>query len=252
MRLESEREGEPTGARRDADASGGATSSTGLNDIPDYENYDYRAQWADRSIVDRAEKELVLGLLEGRRDCLELGGGFGRITAVLEPRFAEVVMADYSNRSLRSARGSLTKAMITRCDIRVLPFSDGSFGSAVAIRVLHHIEDLRVLIGELVRVCRDGAVVVFAVPNPLLGRYQGVGQNHKVLIGKWNHKAYAHSLEEYAHPQMTLVEVRGSGIFDNRVGRRLNGFPSLSKFDILTSRVWMIKPVIFLKYRIHK
>ena len=229
-----------------------AIGSTGLNDIPDYENYDYKAQWADRSIVDRAEKELIVGLLKGKRECLELGGGFGRITAALEPSFSEVVMTDYSNRSLRAAQGSLTKALITRCDIRMLPFRDDSFGSAIAVRVLHHIKNLQQLIGELVRVCRDGATVVFAVPNPLLGRYQGIGQNHKVLIGKWNHVAYAHSLEEYGHPQLTLVEVRGSGIFDNRIGRRLNGFPNLSKFDVLTSRVWLFKPVIFLKYRIDK
>jgi len=225
---------------------------TGLNDIPDYENYDYQAQWADRSIVDRAEKELIVGLLQGRRECLELGGGFGRITAALEPSFADVVMTDYSSRSLRSANGSLTKAMIMRCDIRTLPFRGNSFDSAIAIRVLHHIKDLGQLIGELVRVCRDGAIVVFAVPNPLLSRYQGIGQNRKVLVGKWNHVAYSHTLEEYRHPQLTLVEVRGSGIFDNRVGRGLKRYPSLSKVDVLTSRFWQIKPVIFLKYRIDK
>ena len=249
--FEPRREGASTQARQNVGVLR-ETADLSLNDIPDYENYDYQAQWAGRSIADRAEKELIVGLLQGRRECLELGGGFGRVTAALETSFEEVVMADYSVRSLRGAQGNLSKAMILRCDIRKLPFSRDSFDSAIAVRVLHHIKNLGQLIGELIRVCRDRAFVVFVVPNPLLGRYQGIGQNHKVLLGKWNHVAHAHALEEYGHPQLTLLEVRGSGIFDNRVGRRLNRFPNLSKVDVLTSRVWQVKPVIFLKYRIEK
>ncbi len=250
--FEPKREGAWTQASQNVDVSREAIDLATRSDIPDYENYDYKAQWAGRSIADKAEKEVVVGLLQGRRGCLELGGGFGRITSALETSVEEVVMADYSRRSLRGAQGSLSKAMMLRCDIRKLPFSRDSFDSAIAVRVLHHIKDLGQMISELVRVCRDGAFVVFAVPNPLLGRYQGIGRNHKVLVGKWNHVAYAHTLEEYGHPQLTLLQVRGSGIFDNRVGRRLDGFPNLSKVDVLTSRVWQVKPVIFLKYRIDK
>ncbi len=229
-----------------------AQSPDAASDVPDYENYDYKAQWIDRSIEDRAEKELIASLLPGGRDCLELGGGFGRITPAIEQCFSTVVMVDYSVKSLRTAQRRIRKASLLRCDIRTLPFDDDSFDSVVAIRVLHHIKNLEELIGEIVRVCRDGATVVFAVPNSHYGLHGIVKRNQGALFGQWNHIAYVHSLEEYRHPRMGLVEIRGSGIFDNRIGRRLKRFPSLSKLDTFTSRAWRLKSELFLKYRVAK
>ena len=221
-------------------------------DVPDYENYDYRAEWIDRSIEDSVEKELILSLLGRRGHCLELGGGFGRVTSFLEPHFENMVMVDYSSSSLHRASARLQKADLLRSDIRTLPFIEGTFDSAIAIRVLHHVKDLRPLIGELVRVCRDGSNVVFAVPNSRFGIYGGVARNQKVIVGRWNHVAYVHSLEDYSRPGLALLEIRGSGILDNRVGRRLKRFPRLSKIDIATSRAWFLKPELFLKYRVEK
>jgi len=220
--------------------------------IPDYENYDYAAEWADRSIEDRAEKELISGFLQRGQSCLELGGGFGRITSTLEPYFVDTVMVDYSMSSLRRAARRVRAATLLRSDIRTLPFADGSFDFVLAIRVLHHVRNLGELIEEVVRVCRDGATVIFAVPNSRLGPYGGVGQNQKVLVGRFNHLAYVRSLEEYSNPRMTLVEIRGSGIFDNRIGRRLKRFPTLSKIDVLTSRAWPLKSELFLRYLVDK
>ena len=222
------------------------------HEVPDYENYDYRAEWVDRSIEDRAEKELILGMLGNHGDCLELGGGFGRVTSALEPHFHRTVMLDYSVSSLRIARARVGKATLVRSDIRTLPFKEDSFESALAIRVLHHVQDLRPLVGELVRVCRDGAEVLFGVPNPRLGLYGRVGRNQRVIIGRWDHRAYVHDLDDYSRPELDLVEIRGSGMLDNRVGRRLKHFPRLSKLDVVTSRAWFLKPELFLKYRVNK
>jgi SAM-dependent methyltransferase len=224
----------------------------GTSGIPDYENYDYKAEWRDRSIEDRAEKELIVGMIRRGQNCLELGGGFGRITSTLEPYFLNTVMVDYSLNSLRKAYKRIGSAMLLRSDIRTLPFNDNSFDLVLAIRVLHYIRDLEGLIGDVVRVCRDGATVIFAVPNSRLGILNGVGQNQKVLVGKWNHVAYVRSLEDYSNPELSLMEIRGSGIFDNRIGRRLKRFPRLSKIDVLTSRAWFFKSELFLKYRVDK
>jgi SAM-dependent methyltransferase len=220
--------------------------------IPDYENYDYAAEWIDRSIEDKAEKELIVRLLQRRQNCLELGGGFGRITPALEPYFVNTVMVDYSMSSLRRASRRLRSAMLLRSDIRTLPFNDNSFDFVLAIRVLHHIRNLEGLIGEIIRVCHDRATVIFAVPNPRLGLHNGAGQNQNMLVGKWNHLTYVRSLEDYSHPELSLVEIRGSGIFDNRIGRGLKRFPMLSKIDVLTSRAWFFKSELFLNYRVDK
>ena len=160
------------------------------SEIPDYENYDYNAEWIDRSIEDSAEKEIIASLIGSRQICLELGGGFGRITSILEPRVVSTVMIDYSVSSLQSARSRLKSAMLMRSDIRALPFRDNLFDLVIAIRVLHHIRNPEELIREMVRVSRECATVVLAVPNPQLGLHNRVGQGQKAFVGKWGHLAY--------------------------------------------------------------
>jgi SAM-dependent methyltransferase len=161
-------------------------------------------------------------------------------------------MVDFSMSSLRRADRRLESAMLLRSDIRTLPLYDNSFDFVLAIRVLHHIKNLEELMGEITRVCRDGATVIFAVPNPRFGPHKGVGQDQRVLVGKWNNLTYVRSLEDYGHPRLTLVEIRGLGVFDNRIGRRLKGFSMLSKIDVLSSRAWLFKSELFLKYRVDK
>ena len=73
-----------------------------------------------------------------------------------------------------------------------------------------------------------------------------------MLLGRWNHIAYVRSMAEYSDPMLALVERRGCGIFDNRVGRRLRRLSMLSKIDILSSRAWILKSELFLKYRVEK
>lgn len=198
------------------------------------------------------ERELLQELLPHGNSCLELGGGFGRITPYLEPYFVNTLMVDYSRAMLGKAKTRTHEATLLRTDLRTLPFRDDSFDCVLAVRVLHHIEDLQGLIGEIARVCRDGACVIFGVPHPRLGFYKGAREGQRILLGKWNHVAYVRSIPEYSHPLLTLVERRGCGIFDNRVGRRARRFWMLSEIDVLTSRAWMLKSELFLKYRVDK
>jgi SAM-dependent methyltransferase len=220
--------------------------------VPNYEEYDYEAEWHERSIEDRAEKEIIGRWLEPSRYCLELGGGFGRVTKILEPYFETVFMVDYSKRHLASAAAHLKKTSILRTEIRRLPFKEDIFDCIVIVRVLHHIEDVRTLLDETVRVGRDDATLIIGVPNTKLGRYRGIKLNQRVLIGPQRHRAYVYPLEVYSHPSLKLLERRGTGFFDNPIGRKLERVQVLSRVDVATSAIWTIKPELFMKFRIEK
>ncbi|HUI01829.1 MAG TPA: class I SAM-dependent methyltransferase [Nitrososphaerales archaeon] len=220
-------------------------------EIPDYENYDYAAQWRGRTIEDRAEKETVISMLGGARDCLELGGGFGRLTSVLEPRVETLVMVDFAFNSLRSVGRRLRKAMLLRSDIRVLPFADDSFDLVLAVRVLHHVREPRLVLDEVVRVARPGGTVIMGIANPNRAPRGPRGGRMAYVAGP-NHVSYVQSFEDYRDPRLALVEVRGTGAFDNRLGRTLDRVPALSKVDVLSSRAWFLKPLLFLRYRVRK
>ena len=219
-------------------------------EIPDYENYDYESEWRGRGIQDRAERRLVAGWVVPGESCLELGGGFGRLTAVLEPKFERVFMIDFSRRNLSKASGRLTKTRLIRTSIAKIPFGDSSFDLVLAVRVLHHIPRLADAIDEMVRVSRDGGCIVLGVPNTM--RLGGPPENRAVAVGPQGHRIFAAPMSAYAHPRLERVGLRGLGLFDNRVGRILNPFAPLSALDVATSSIWSIRPQIFMKFRVRK
>ena len=121
--------------------------------VPDYENYDYLREWQRRDIEDAAEREMIRSWLPRAKYCLELGGGFGRITEILEPCAAEVVMVDFSKRNLSLASARLRKAMLLRSDVRGIPFADSAFDCIVVVRMLHHVDDLRAVLDAARKHC---------------------------------------------------------------------------------------------------
>jgi ubiquinone/menaquinone biosynthesis C-methylase UbiE len=218
--------------------------------IPDYETYDYESEWQGRAIEDRAEKELIGRLVEPGESGLELGGGYGRLTAVLERNFERMFMVDYSSRNLSKASERLVKTKLVRTSISKLPFHDNTFDSVIAVRVLHHLPRLEDAIGEMTRVARDGASIIIGVPNT--GRKSVGCRNTLVATGPQGHRIYSAPLEAYSHSLLERTEVRGLGIFDNRLGRRLHMLSLLSALDLATCSVWTLKPELFIKFRVKK
>jgi SAM-dependent methyltransferase len=222
----------------------------GIEDIPDYENYDYESEWHGRRTQDRAEKSLVSGWVESGESCLELGGGFGRLTSVLEPKFEKVFMIDFSRRNLSRASERLKKTRLIRTSITKIPFEDSTFDSVVAVRVLHHVPQLAETIQEMARVSRDGACIVIGVPNTR--RLRGPAENRMVAVGPQGHRIYAAPMSAYANPLLERIGMRGLGLFDNRMGRTLSPVGPLSRLDVATSSVWTIRPEVFIKFRVRK
>jgi SAM-dependent methyltransferase len=217
--------------------------------IPDYERYDYATVWKRRGIEDRAERELVSRWAVGETG-IELGGGFGRVTQVLETRIGRMFMMDYSLRNLRRASSRLKRTTLIRDSLDKLPFDDSVFDFVALIRVMQHIPDPDILLSEVVRVSRDGGTFVLAIGNE--DRKWHRGDTVRVKVTETGHRIFSTPLSRYGHPGLERLEIRGLGAFDNLIGRRAERLFPLADLDLGTSRLWPAKPMLFLRYRVRK
>lgn len=222
--------------------------------IPDYETYDFAQAWKGRGLEDEAERRLVeMWARQGGRACLDIGGGFGRIARVLEPHFREVFVLDYSRRNLGAAASRLRETTtLVRSDLEVLPFDDDSFDFVALIRVMHHIREPSRLLSEVVRVAGDGATFVMSDPNAITRSLKRNGGQAGPMLGPQGHRIYASRLADYRHAYLVREEIRGVGLFDNRVGIGLERLSPLSSLDVGTSRLWPAKANLFIRFRVSK
>ena len=217
--------------------------------IPDYERYDYATVWKRRGIEDRAERELVSRWAVGETG-IELGGGFGRVTQVLEKRVGKMFMMDYSLRNLRRASSRLERTTLVRASLDKLPFDDSVFDFVALIRVMQHIPDPDLLLSEVVRVARNGCTFVLAIGNE--DRNWHRGDAVRVKVTETGHRILSTPLSRYGHPGLERLEIRGLGAFDNLIGRKAERLFPLSAVDLKTSRLWPVKPMLFIRYRVRK
>lgn len=217
--------------------------------IPDYERYDYATVWKRRGIEDRAERELVSRWAVGETG-IELGGGFGRITQVLEKRIGKMFMLDYSLRNLRRASSRLERTTLIRDSIDGLPFDDSVFDFVALIRVMQHIPDPDSLLSEVVRVSRNGGTFVLAIGNE--DRRWRRGDSIRVKVTETGHKILSTPLNRFGHAGLDRLEILGLGAFDNVIGRKAERLFPLATLDLKTSRLWPVKPMLFVRYRVRK
>jgi len=214
-----------------------------MEQIPDYESFDYSRVWRGRGIEDLAERTLVSRWAVGETG-IELGGGFGRITAVLEDRIGRTFMLDYSLSNLRRASARLRKTTLIRSSLDHLPFDDDVFDFVAIVRVIHHIPDPAPLLSEVVRVSRNGGTLVLGIHNE---RDSG-----KVRVTREGHRVYPTPLAKFTHSGLERVEIRGLGAFDNRLGRGAERLRPLATLDVKTSRLWPAKSMLFVRFVVRK
>jgi demethylmenaquinone methyltransferase/2-methoxy-6-polyprenyl-1,4-benzoquinol methylase len=95
---------------------------------------------------------------------LDVGGGTGRIAALLRPLVEQVVICDLSPAMLRQARAKCDCDGLQSFAER-LPFSDASFERVLVVDALHHFADQRAAVGELWRVLKPGGRLVIEEPD---------------------------------------------------------------------------------------
>lgn len=136
----------------------------------DYEGSDYRtAFWEGkrRKYEDRAERIALRKLLPpaGER-LIDIGGGFGRLVD-LYAGYKEIVLLDYSRSQLEDAQRRLGAGRITyvAANVYEMPFVEGSFDTAVTVRVLHHLSDVPSALRAIRYILRPGATFVMEYAN---------------------------------------------------------------------------------------
>jgi SAM-dependent methyltransferase len=217
-------------------------------EVPDYESYDYAREWQGREIEDLAEKAIIKKWLVRSDFCLELGGGFGRITQILLPSFRNVVVVDASSRNIQRLRRRLGLENAVRAEIGNLPFRSGQFDFVVMVRVIHHVPHLKSLFTEIRRVAKQRGILILSAPNTSTGQRK-VASNREVGIGPPGHRIYVAPMSWYTSG-FSVEGMRGTGIFDNRLGRALNGLGFLHLLDVATSPLWRTKAHVFMRLRI--
>ncbi|MFL6113094.1 MAG: class I SAM-dependent methyltransferase [Catenulispora sp.] len=131
---------------------------------------DYRDYWLRRDYEDQSERLAIRRLLAGRSfaHALEIGGGYGRLSALLAEHADLVTLTDASRRQLRFAAEHL--AGYSRVEYRVmdaeaLDVDAASVDLVVIIRVLHHLPDPSRVFAEVGRVLAPGGVALIEVAN---------------------------------------------------------------------------------------
>lgn len=99
---------------------------------------------------------------------LDVGTGKGLMAIALARLGLDVVSVDVSAEDLELAAFLAKKAGVRGrisfllSDARSLPFSGGHFGCAVMLEVLHHLQDARPVLTEMVRVVRPNGKIIIA------------------------------------------------------------------------------------------
>jgi SAM-dependent methyltransferase len=144
----------------------------------------------------RAEYRLCAPLL-GPGRVLDLGCGTGHSYRELAPR--ETVGTDLHAKALEGQERE-THA----CDMRSLPFADGSFQSVISIHAIEHVPDPERVMAEVVRVLQAGGRAIFGTPNRLtFGRPDEI-------IDPYHHVEYDPAeLRELCGRFFDVVEIKG-------------------------------------------
>ncbi len=124
-----------------------------------------------------AELLALRRLLSGNhyQHAADIGGGFGRLSAVLTEYADRVTLVDPSTQQLDLSREIFPGQPFERrlAEAAKLPFDDGSIDLAIMVRVLHHLPDPANELAELARVLRPGGHAVVEAANSAHARRRG-------------------------------------------------------------------------------
>lgn len=214
--------------------------------ICDYENSSYRTDFWEgrgREYEDAVERIALRRLLPpaGRR-LIDIGAGFGRL-ADLYTAYEQVILLDYSHSQLVYARQHLgvERFIYIAADVYHLPLAASSVDTVVMVRVMHHLANVPLALGQLKRVVLPGGTCVLEFANK---------RHMKNLIrGLLGHEPSPFSQEpfEFAplhynfHPKWMREQLEASGfsinqtlsvsLFRSTLLKRLLGTNLLVKMD---------------------
>lgn len=245
-------------------SSKGVAGGAGPN-LSDFEQHDYSALWRGKRLEDLAQKHIINSWLPSGESCLEVGGGYGRVTGLLEERFSQVAMLEFAKRNISMAKQRLRRTRIMRADAAHIPVRSDSFDCAVMVRVVHLLPEPDRVLREIYRVVRNGGTLVISVPNlqmnrlswSLRGRLMPKGLRNRTRT--YGSAEWPYGERPYLLPSRFFVPAsfeprgrKGTGLFDNYMGKVLGRFRPLYLVDVATSPLWLFKFDIFMRFVVRK
>lgn len=139
--------------------------------VIDYEGSRYRTDFWEgkgRDYEDAAERLALRRLMPptGRR-IAEIGAGFGRL-GDLYAGYEQVILFDYSRTLLQEAVarwGHDPRFVFVAGNVYQLPLATASLDTLVMVRVMHHLAEVSVALGQLRRTLHDAGVAILEYAN---------------------------------------------------------------------------------------
>jgi ubiquinone/menaquinone biosynthesis C-methylase UbiE len=137
--------------------------------------YSYLEYWNGRAYEHRAEVMAIKRLLSGKhyKTALDIGGGYGRLTAMLSDYADKITLAEPSQQQLDIAKTYLAdhpyiERKLMQAD--KLDYPDASIDLITMIRVMHHLPDPLPELKEISRVLSLDGVAIIEVANYMHAR----------------------------------------------------------------------------------
>ncbi len=132
--------------------------------------HNYRDYWQGRDYEHEAEELAIGRLLKGKhfKNCVDIGGGYGRLDPLLEQFADKVVLAEPSQQQLDIAEDFLksyprVKRQLMQADD--LKFKDDSVELVTMIRVMHHLPAPGAEFAEIARVLAPDGYAIIEIAN---------------------------------------------------------------------------------------
>ena len=142
-------------------------------------------------IVDQIEAQV-----QPNARVVDIGCGVGDLLSEVRKRkpLVSVSGLDFSSKAVDGARAALPDGEFKHFVIeRSLPYDSGSFDLVLCTDVLEHLENPRLVVAELVRICSPGGLVAIVVPDGDVDQFFGHywfwnEQSLSALLADWNVK----------------------------------------------------------------
>lgn len=133
-------------------------------------SHNYLRYWDGREYENAAEEMAIRRLLKNKHfnKTIDVGGGYGRLSVLLEEFANEVTLVEPSRQQLDIAdeflkdHPGIDKQLMQADDLK---FDDGSVDLAIMVRVMHHLPDPSAELKEIHRVLADNGLFILEVAN---------------------------------------------------------------------------------------